>query len=134
MFFCRPAFLLSIAFVLRPQVTAQSAPVEPRVPDDPLELVSSGAQPVQNPDQRLAAVNLLLTARSRSNVRSQTYDLKTTFTTTGSFSAGVWNLEDVSPSGGVYRWTAQGPSFSVINLFTGRLLYSSQPSGGIPLR
>ena len=135
----RLTFFLSMVLVLQPLSPAQadsgSAQAEAPVPNDPLELVTGAAEPVQNADQRLAAVNLLKSARSLSNVRGQPYDLKTTFSASGSPSSdGVWNLEDVSPSAGVYRWTAQSPSFSVINLFTGGLLYSSRPSGGIPLR
>ncbi len=106
---------------------------EPRVPDDPLEFAAD-AQPVEDSEQRLAAINLLDRGHALSNVRGQPYDLKTTFTATGGTAEGTWSLEDISPSGAVYRWTAQGPSFSVVNLFTGGLLYSSQPAGGVPLR
>ena len=89
--------------------TLESVP-EPPVPSDPLELVTGDAQPVQTPEQRQAATNLLQTARAASNVRAQPYDLKTTFTAFGSSSSdGNWTLEDTSPSGKIYRWTAQGP-------------------------
>ena len=123
-----------IVFLLPPLVSAQrvnmQALAEPRVPGDPLELVTADAQPVQNAEQRAAAVQLLDKARTLFNVRAQAYDLKTTVTT----SDGAWNLEDVSPGHGVYRWTAQGPSYDVVNLYTGGMLYSTQPSGGLPLR
>jgi hypothetical protein len=119
-------------------VTIALAPVlalaQPPVPSDPLEVVTA-AQPVQNPEQRLAATSLLANARALSNVRARAYDLKTTFTSNGSSSSdGSWSLEDISPSSGLYRWTAQGPSYSAVNLYTNGLLYSNQPSGVVPLR
>jgi hypothetical protein len=110
------------------------AQAQPPVPNDPLELVTE-AQPIQNAEQRLAATSLLQNARSLSNVRAQAYDLKTTFTSSGSSSSdGSWSMEDISPSSGVYRWTAQGPSYSAVNLYTNRLLYSNQTSSIVPLR
>jgi hypothetical protein len=105
---------------------------QPPVPNDPLELVTL-AQPIQDAGQRSAATTLLASARSLSDVRAQAYDLKSTFTSNGS-SDGSWTLEDLSPSRGLYRWTAEGPGYSAVNLYTKGLLYSSQPSGVIPLR
>lgn len=106
---------------------------QPPVPADPLELVSGDAQPVQDAEQRAAIVNLLSNARTLSNVRAYPYDLKTAFVSYGA-SAGDWTLEDTSPSHNVYRWTAQGPSYSAVNLRSSELLYSNQPTGAIPLR
>lgn len=108
---------------------------QPPVPADPLELVTGNAQPVQDAEQRLAAVNLLRNSRSLSNVRAYPYDLKTTFVTFGSSGVdGNWQMEDSSPSHGAYRWTAQGPGYSVVNLYKNGLLYSDQPQQRIPLR
>jgi len=122
---------------VRPPMRAsilESVP-EPPVPSDPLELVTGDAQPVQTPQQRQAATNLLQTARAASNVRAQPYDLKTTFTAFGSSSSdGNWTLEDTSPSGKIYRWTAQGPGYSSVNLYKDRLLYSNLPPSAIPMR
>ena len=84
----------------------------PPVPNDPLELVAGDAQPVQDAEQRAAAMNLLAKARALSNVRAYPYDLKTTFVSSGA-SEGSWSLEDTSPSRDIYRWSAQGPSYSV---------------------
>jgi len=124
-------WLLSVAGALQLSAMAQT----PRVPEDPLELVSGTAQPVQTAPERADAINLITRARQLTNIRAQPYDLKTTFTSTAPGApSGVWNLEDMSPSGGVYRWTAQGPSYSVTNLFSGHMLYSSDPSGRMPLR
>ena len=106
-----------------------------QAPYDPLELVPEGAQPVENAEDRAATVQMLETARDRSNVRMYPYDLKTTFTSYGSSSSdGQWNLEDTSPSRGLYRWSAQGPSYSGVFLHASNLLSSDRPSGGIPLR
>jgi len=127
-------FPLSVAFLLQLPVLAQRVTmltlVEPRVPEDPLEMVTDNAQPVANADQRAAAIQLLDRARTLFNVRGQAYDLKTTMTT----PEGAWSLEDISPGRGLYRWTAQGPSYNVVNLYAGGMLYSTQPSGGLPLR
>jgi hypothetical protein len=108
---------------------------QPPVPTDPLELVTGNAQPVQDAVQRAAIVSLLANARALSNVRAHAYDLKTNFTSSGSSSSdGSWQLENTSPGRGLYRWAAQGPGYSVINLFQNSLLYSSQPGAGVPLR
>ena len=133
--------VLTLTFLMPALASAQTSAratfeslAQPNVPSDPLELVPADAQPVQNAEQRAAAVNLLDLAHALSNVRAQAYHLKTTLTVAGSSYDGTWTLDDISPSHGVYRWTAQGPSYSVVNLYTGGMLYSSQPSGGLPLR
>ena len=133
------AFVLlqPLAFAQTPSRTVPFASLAPpRVPEDPLELVAGEAHPVQNAEQRAAAVNLLKRAHALLNVRAEPpYDLKSTFTFTGSSSFdGVWSMEDVSPSKGLYRWTAQGPSYSLVTVFTGGIRYSSQPSTAAPLR
>jgi len=106
---------------------------EPAVPSDPLELVTGDAQPVQDAEQRAAAIHLLTNAHALSNVRAYAYDLKTTFNAYGA-SEGAWSLEDTSPGRETYRWSAQGPSYAAVNLRTNQLVYSDQPSGAIPLR
>jgi hypothetical protein len=114
----------------------QSLP-RPLVPTDPLELVTGPAQTVQTAEQRAAAVALFTNARGLSNLGSLPYDLKTSFAASGSLpSDGSWVLEDIVPRPGIYRWTAQGPNYSVVNLnqtATG-LVYSNQPGGNVPLR
>jgi hypothetical protein len=141
-FSCRLAIVLvivlsSVALVAQVPARVRSLqPVaEPSVPSDPLELVRGDAQPVQDVNQRADIINLVLNAHRHSNVRTQPYDLKTTFIASGSSSSdGVWQLEDTSPSAGLYRWTAQGPNFSVVNLHANRVLYSNQPAISLPLR
>ncbi|HXN47387.1 MAG TPA: energy transducer TonB [Bryobacteraceae bacterium] len=132
MSFRRFGFAIAASLVSQAAIVAQ-APLQPPVPSDPLELVTGEAHPVQDADQRAAATNLLLNARALSNVREYAYDLKTTFVSFGS-SEGNWSLEDASPSRGIYRWTAQGPTYSAVNLFHDRMVYSNQPAGVIPLR
>ncbi len=105
------------------------------VPYDPSELVTGDAQVIRNAEERAATLQLLVTAQRLSNVRLRPYDLKTTFTSYGSLpSDGRWILEDTSPGAGIYRWTAQGPSFSGIFLSLNKLLSSNQPGGAVPLR
>ncbi len=110
-------------------------PAEPPVPADPLELVTGNAQPVQDVNQRAEIVNLLINAHQHSNVRAQPYDLRTTFRASGSSSSdGMWQMEDISPSAGLYRWTAQGPSYSSVHLNVNHVLYSNQAADSFPLR
>ncbi len=104
-------------------------------PYDPLELVPRDAQYVSSPEERAAADELLVKAQRLSNVRLQPYDLKTTFITSGSLpSDGAWTLEDISPGAGLYRWAAQGPSYSGVFLLKDRLFSSNQQNPTIPLR
>jgi hypothetical protein len=102
---------------------------QPSVPSDPLE-IAGNAEPVQDIAQRATAINLLNNAQFLSNVRRGHYDLKTHFTS----SDGTWQIEDSSPARNIYRWTVQGPSYSAVNLFLNRVIYSSQPPTAIPLR
>jgi hypothetical protein len=127
------AQVTGIARPVRQSANVFDSLVQPPVPADPLELVTGDAQPVEDAEQRAAATHLLTKAHALSNVRAYAYDLKTTFVSSGA-SEGTWNLEDTSPSHETYRWTAQGPSYSTVNLRTNQLVYSNQPSGAIPLR
>lgn len=113
-----------------------AALAHPPIPVDNLEIVSA-AEAVQNTQQRLDAIALLKTAHELSNVRAQPYDLKTSFVTLGGLtSEGTWTLEDIA-RGRAYRWTAQGPNYSSVNLYPDSVegvLYSNQSAGVIPLR
>ncbi len=105
------------------------------VPYDPLEMVPNNAREVTNAEERAATLALLEKAKQLSNVRLHSYDLKTSFTAYGTSGADErWILEDMSPGGSIYRWTAQGPSFSGIFLTVDKLLSSNWPSGAMPLR
>jgi hypothetical protein len=118
-----------------PLVLNRAALPRAPIPPDPLEIVNA-AQAVQDAQQRLDAIALLQKARDLSNVRAQPYDLKTSFISWGGLASdGSWTLEDISRGRG-YRWTAQGPNYSAINLYpnsTQGMLYSNQ-AGDIPLR
>jgi len=118
-----------------PPLSLNSLPLA-RVPADPLEIVTE-AQPVASPQQRLDAITLIRKARELSNVRAQPYDLKTSFVTSGTLNSdGSWMLEDLAADK-KYRWTAQGPGYSVVNYYPGSsrdILYSNQPTGSMPLR
>lgn len=127
-------------FVFQAALLAQKARIavqylpQPAFPNDPLELVTE-AQPVQTAEQRHQALKLMDTARALLNVRAQPYHLKTAFTVSGgSPGDGSWNLEDISPSRDLYRWTAQGPGYSAVNLYEHKLLYSNVPATAVPLR
>src|SRR5579863_1029604 len=130
-------FPIFSAFAFASSLNFEAIPRPPLAPD-PLELVAGDAQPVQDAQQRIAAIGLLDKAHKLSNVRAQPYDLKTSFTASGGLASdGVWTLEDIAPKGGGYRWTAQGPNYSAINLYpqsSANGLYGNQPSGILPLR
>ncbi|HKD08459.1 MAG TPA: hypothetical protein VKB79_21340 [Bryobacteraceae bacterium] len=109
----------------------------PPMPPDPMELIAGDAQPVQDAQQRIAAIGLLVKAHKLSNIRAQPYDLKTSFIAYGGLpSDGNWMIEDAA-RGPKYRWTASGPNFSAVNLYpegSTNGLYSNQPGGILPLR
>lgn len=105
------------------------------VPYDPAESILAGAQLVDDAAERAAIIDMLQKSQRLSNVRLHAYDLKTSFTSFGSSSSdGRWILEDMSPGADVYRWTAQGPSYSAVFLTSKKLLSSDQPGGAVPLR
>lgn len=92
---------------------------------------------MQDVSQRASTIGLLINAYQHGSVRERgyPYDLKTRFTAFGSTNSdGGWQMENTSPGPGLYRWTAQGPSYSVVNLYKNRVLYSNQPADSLPLR
>src|ERR1700733_13684232 len=68
--------------VSRPMLNFAAIP-RPPVPPDPLELSLGAAQPVQDAQQRIAAISMLNKARDLSNVRAHPYYLKTSFVSSG---------------------------------------------------
>ena len=130
------ALILSIA-AIGANLDFATIPLPP-FPPNQWELVTGDAQPVQDAQQRIAALGLLEKAHRLSNVRAQPYELRTSFISSGAAgSDGNWVLEDIAPKGGGYRWTAQGPSYSAINLYPESVtsgLYGNQPSGILPRR
>ena len=130
----RSGYLVLSALLITAQVPSGQLP-EPAVPADPLELVTGDAQPVASAEARAAVIKSLLNAYALSNIRAYPYDRKTTFTTFGTTpSDGAWQLQDTSLGDGLYRWTAQGPAYSAINLYQDQMLYSNQPSATMPVR
>jgi len=133
--FLWPVFAISA--VCFAQMDRNAGPLPP-VPPDPLELVTAPAQPTSDPESRQAAIAMLNRARMLSNVRAQPYHLKTSFIASGGTAGdGTWALEDVSPGQSKYRWTATGPGYSAVNLYTDStrgILYSNAPSTAAPLR
>lgn len=108
---------------------------EPAVPSDHFELVTGDAQAIEDASQRADVVNLVTEARRHSNVRAQPYSMKTSFTASGNGSSdGTWELQDISPGKNTYRWTAEGPGFSAINLYVNGVLYSNRELGSLPIR
>jgi hypothetical protein len=107
------------------------------MPADTMELVTGAAQPVQDAQERIAAISLLEKAHDLSNVRVQPYDLKTSFSAYGGLASdGNWSLQDTSRAR-KYRWTASGPNYSAVNVYPSgatNALYSNQASGILPLR
>src|SRR5689334_11754790 len=103
-------------------------------PYDPSEPVTGGARQVTTAEERAALLELLTKAREMSNVRRHPYEMKTRFTTFGSATDGQWFLEDAAPGPGIYRWSAQGPSFSGIFLTEKGLLSSNYEDVAFPLR
>jgi hypothetical protein len=144
------ALLISCAAVAQEPIPAPASPppspaphifspfasaTPPPVPDDPLELVTGEAQMVQDGEQRATELALLETAHNLSNVRARPYDLNTIFTFIDSTGSNTeWALEDISPARDIYRWSAEGPSFSGVFLTKDSLLSSNRPSNAVPLR
>lgn len=100
-----------------------------------MELVTGGARLVESGEDRAETLQLLVKAHRLSNLRLGPYEVKTSFTSYGSSSSdGKWILDDTSPGANIYRWTAEGPSFSGIFLNVNHLLSSNQAAVTLPLR
>ena len=134
--------MLQAAAPLRGQNGAPPARVSPftplvsvQVPYDPSEAVTGSARVVDSAEERAKTLDTIANAYKLSNVRRQPYDLKTSFVSYGNLpSDGRWTEEDISPAPGIYRWSAEGPSFSGVFLARERLISSNQPGAGVPLR
>jgi hypothetical protein len=122
--------------VVAQQMSAMALALRPlesiAVPYDQAEPVTGGFEPADTAEARADALRLITTARRLSEVRRYPYTLKTSFSAYGQ-SGGTWSMENTSPSGNVYLWTAQGPSFSGTFLYKDQLLSSNQAGGEIPL-
>src|SRR5580658_4323993 len=117
----------------------QSGPNIARVPENPLELASSGVRIVDAPEERDALIRLMDKARSYYTLKDarQAYHLKTSFTVTSGGRTefdGDWQLDEMfSPSLGV-RLTARTAGYVFEQLKTSNLTYQKTPAGTFPLR
>jgi len=117
---------------------AQIALCQP-VPENRLELASSGVHVVDVPEERDALIRLLDKARSYYTLREarQAYHLKTSFTVTSGGRTefdGDWQLDEMfSPSHG-FRLTARTAGYVFEQLRTSNLTYQDTPGGTFPLR
>jgi hypothetical protein len=117
---------------------AQIALCQP-VPENRLELASSGVHVVDVPEERDALIRLLDKARSYYTLREarQAYHLKTSFTVTSGGRTefdGDWQLDEMfSPSLG-FRLTARTGGYVFDQLRTSNLTYQDTPGGTFPLR
>jgi hypothetical protein len=117
----------------------QSGPNIARVPEDPLELASSGVHVVDAPEDRDALIRLMDKARSYYTLKEarQAYHLKTSFTVTSGGRTefdGDWQLDELfSPSLGVCL-TARTSGYVFDQLRTSNLTYQDTPGEGFPLR
>jgi hypothetical protein len=134
-----PAKYVAVCGLLTQAVFCQSGPNIARVPDNPLELASSGVHVVDAPEERDALIRLMAKAHSYYTLKEaqQGYRLKTSFTVTSGGQTqydGDWQMDEVfSPNLGVHL-TARTSSSVFELLSTSNLTYQSTPAGTFPLR
>jgi hypothetical protein len=125
--------------LLTPIVFCQSGPDIARVPENPLELASSGVRVVDAPEERDALIRLMAKAHSYYTLKEtqQAYRLKTSFTVSSGGRTefdGGWQMDEVfSPDLGVHL-TARTAGTVFERLSTSNLTYSNTPAGTFPLR
>lgn len=130
---------VAICGLLTQAAFSQSGPEIARVPENPLELASSGVRIVDAPEERDALIRLMDKARSYYTLKDarQAYHLKTSFTVTSGGRTefdGDWQLDEMfSPSLGS-RLTARTAGSVFDQLRTSNLIYQDTPGGTIPLR
>jgi hypothetical protein len=118
---------------------SQSGQAIARVPENPLELASSGVHIVDVPEERDALIRLLDKARSYYTLRDarQAYHLKTSFTVTSGGRTefdGDWQMDEMfSPSLGL-RLTARTSGSVFDQLRKSNLIYQDAPGVTFPLR
>jgi len=109
------------------------------VPENPLELASSGVRIVDAPEERDALIRLMDKARSYYTFKEarQAYHVKTSFTVTSGGRTGFdgdWLLDEIySPRLGV-RLTARTAGYVFDQLKTPTANYQDTPGGNFPLR
>jgi hypothetical protein len=118
----------------------ESAPLDPPLPGDPLEMVTGQIQAADTPAARQAAGELLGRARTNLDLRMgrQGYKLDVTFTVNSGGQTqydGVWKMEDTfDPKQGL-RWTANtSAGYTITEISSNGQLYAEGTAGDIPLR
>ena len=130
---------VAVCGLLTQAVFCQSGPNIARVPENPLELASSGVRVVDAPEERDALIRLMAKAHSYYTLKEtqQAYHLKTSFTVTSGGQTeydGDWQMDEIfSPSLGFHlKARTSGAVFELLN--TSNLTYQSTPAGTFPLR
>lgn len=109
------------------------------MPENRLELASSGVRIVDAPEERDALIRLMDKGRSCYTLKEarQAYHLKTSFTVTSGGRTefdGDWQMDETfSPGLGVHL-TARTSGYVFEQLKTSNLTYQNTPAGSFPLR
>jgi hypothetical protein len=137
---CISAFLLAaIPFCLFTNVpTARGqAMALAAVPDTPLELVTGSARALVTPEERAAAMDLLMRARQNVALHSAgvpPFQMKVSFTATGASQfEGDGTMEELY-AGPVLRWTERLASSSQMHIVSGGETFATNPTEPVPLR
>src|SRR5271170_3260029 len=117
----------------------QSSPNIASVPENPLELASSGVHIVEAREERDALLHLMEKARSYYTLKEagQAFHLKTSFTVTSGGRTefdGDWQMDQTFSPGLGVRLTAQTSGYVFDQLSTSTATYQSTPGGTFPLR
>jgi hypothetical protein len=127
-----PFSLLIQAQPTRGQVMSLAA-----VPDTPLELVTGSARALITPEERDAAMDLLMRARQNVTLHAAVvppFQMKVSFTSTGgSQFEGDGTMEEIY-AGPVMRWTARLASSSQLHIVSGGQVFATNPNEPVPMR
>ncbi len=130
---------VAICGFLAQAALCQSGPKIASVPENRLELASSGVHVVDVPEERDSLIRLMDKARSYYSLKEagQAYHVKTTFIVTSGGRTeydGDWQLDEIySPSLGVHL-TARTAGIVFEQLKTPTANYQDTPGGNFPLR
>jgi hypothetical protein len=130
---------VAICGLLTPVAFSQSGQEIARVPENRLELASSGVRVVDAPEERDTLIRLMDKARDYYTLKDarQAYHLKTSFTVTSGGRTefdGDWQMDEkYSPSLGL-RITARTSGSVFEQLRKSNLTYQDTPGGTFPLR
>jgi len=130
---------VAVCGLLTQGLFCQSGPDIARVPENPLELASSGVHVVDAPEERDALIRLMDKARSYYTLKDarRAYHLKTSFTVTAGGDSrydGDWQMDEIFAPGLGARLTARTSGSVFEQLTTSNLTYQNTPEGIFPLR